>query len=150
MYYIQNASNAFPKYGDKSNIKPKQNICYDVSGPFPPTPEGYVHSFNAICKQTGKGWRGAGRFKSDSAEFLRGLIARLDKTALPAGLVETLTSDHGGEVLSNEFQTWLKHRGIYHITAPRRQPNYNSIIETSSAVLENMSFAMLKHAGKPK
>ena len=61
-----------------------------------------------------------------------------------------MTSDHGGEVLSNEFQTWLKRRGIYHITAPRRQPNYNSIIERSSAVVENMGFAMLKHAGKPK
>ena len=81
----------FQNMGDKSNIKPKQNICYDVSGPFPPTPEGYVFSFNAICKQTGKRWRGAGRFKSDSAEFLRSLIARLDNTALPAGRVETLT-----------------------------------------------------------
>ena len=79
----------FQNMGDKSNIKPKQNICYDVSGPFPPTPEGYVHSFNAICKRTGKRWRGAGRFKSESAEFLRGLIARLDNTALLAGRVET-------------------------------------------------------------
>ena len=75
---------------------------------------------------------------------------RLDNTALPAGRVETLTSDHGGEVLSNEFKTCLKRRGIYHITAPRRQPNYNLIIERSSAVVENMGFAMLKHAGKPK
>ena len=68
-------------------------------------PEGFIYSFNAICKQTGKRWRGAGRFKSESAEFLQSRIARLDNTAVPAGRVETLTSDHGGEVLSNNFQT---------------------------------------------
>ena len=78
------------------------------------------------------------------------MITRLDNTAVPKGLVETLTSDHGGEVISNDFQNWLRNNGIYHITAPRREPNYNSIIERSSAVVENMGFAMLKHAGRTK
>ena len=36
------------------------------------------------------------------------------------------------------------------MTAPRREPNYNAIIERSSAVVENMVFAMLTHAKKPK
>ena len=61
-----------------------------------------------------------------------------------------MISDHGGEVISNDFQSWLRNKGIDHITAPRREPNYNSIIKRSSAVVENMGFAMLKHAGRPK
>ena len=85
----------FQNQEDKSNIQPKQNIFFDVSGPFPPTIEGFIYSFYAICKKTGKRWRGAGRHKSESADFLTELIARLDNTAIPAGKVETLTSDHG-------------------------------------------------------
>ena len=68
-----------------------------------------------------------GRFKSDAAEFLTHLILKLNNTAEPAGNIETLTSDHGGEVLSNEFRRWLKMHGVFHLTVPRREPNYNSI-----------------------
>ena len=82
--------------------------------------------------------------------FLTQLIVQLNNTTVPAGQVETLTTDHGGEVISKVFQDWLRHRGIFHMTAPRREPNYNAIIERSSAVVENMAFAMLTHAKKPK
>ena len=68
---------------------------------------------------------------------------------MPSGSVETI-SDHGGEVLSNEFRRWLKSHWVFHMTAPRREPNYNAIIESSSAVLENMALAMLHHARKSK
>ena len=69
---------------------------------------------------------------------------------MPKGRVETLTSDHGGEVISNDFQAWLRANGIFHITAPQKEMNYNAIIERSSAVIKSMGFAMLKHEGKPK
>ena len=103
-------------------------------------------------KQQGSGGDKGGRFKSDAAEFLTHLILKLNNTATPAGSssVETLTSDHGGKVLSNEFRKWLKMHGVFHLTAPRHEPNYNSIIERSSAVMENMAFAMIHHANKPK
>ena len=65
---------------------------------------------------------------------------------MPAGNVETLTSDHGGD----EFRKWLQMHGVFHLTAPRREPNYNAVVERSSAVMENMAFAMIHHAHKPK
>ena len=40
--------------------------------------------------------------------------------------------------------------GIFHLTAPKREPNYNAVVERSSAVMENMAFAMIHHAHKPK
>ena len=91
-----------------------------------------------------------GKLKSDAADFLTHLIIRLNNTATSSGNVETLTSDHGGEVLSNDFRRWLKLHGVFHLTAPRCEPNYNAVIERSSAVMENMAFAMLHHASKPK
>ena len=131
------------------NVAPKQNICFDVSGQST-SPDGFQYSLNAICKATGKRWRQGGRFKSDAAQFLQHLLARLNNTASPPDKVETLTSDHGGEVLSNAFRTWLRATGIFHMTAAAKEPNYNAVIERASAVLENMSFAMLHHARKQK
>ena len=132
------------------DVLPKQNVCYDVSGPYPPTVDGFCYSFNAICKSTGMRWRDSGRQKSGSANFLTFLITQLNNTSKPPGKVETLTTDHGGEVLSNNFQSWLQQHGIFHMTAPRGEPNYNAVIERAYHVLENMGFAMIFHAKKPR
>ena len=61
-----------------------------------------------------------------------------------------VTSEHGGEVVSNEFQQWLKNKKMFHRTAPRGEPNYNEIVECLSAFVEYMAFAMPKHSSKPK
>ena len=51
-------------------VVPKQNICFNVSGPFPASHlDGHMYSLNAICKATGKRWRAGGKFKSDAASF---------------------------------------------------------------------------------
>ena len=49
----------FQNQGEKS-VAPKQNICFDVSGPYPQSPEGKLYSLNAICKASGKRWRQGG------------------------------------------------------------------------------------------
>ena len=76
-----------------------------------------MYSLNAICKATGKQWRagGHGRLKLDidAAKFLMHLILQLNNTAVPSGSVETLTSDHGGEVLSSELSRWLRLMGYF-------------------------------------
>ena len=97
-------------------------------------------------------WRDSGRQKSGSANFLTCLITQLNNTCTsqPPGKVETLTTDHGGEVLTNNFQSWLQQHGIFHMTAPRGEPNYNAVIERAYHVLENMGFAMIFHAKKPR
>ena len=97
-----------------------------------------MYSLNAICKATGKRWRAGGKFKSDAAEFLTHLTIPLNNTAAPSGSVETFPSDHGVEILSNHIRRWLKLHGVFHLTAPRREPCYNSVIERSSAVMENI------------
>ena len=61
------------------DVFPKQNLCYDISGPYPATVEGFAHSFHA--------------------EFLSGLITQLNNNSQPPEKVETLTSNHGGESL---------------------------------------------------
>ena len=117
----------FQNQGQK-DVTPKQNIRFDVSGPYPLSPDGFQYSLNAICKATGKRWRQGGRYKSDAAQFLQHLLARLNNTASPPGKVETLSSDHGVEVLSNAFRTWLNATDIFHMTAAAREPNYNTVI----------------------
>ena len=69
-------------------VKPKQNLCFDVSGPFPTSPEGNCYSLNAICKATGKRWRRGGKFKLDAPLFLTQLIVQLNNMTVPAGKVK--------------------------------------------------------------
>ena len=71
------------------------------------------NSMNAICKSTGKRWRTGGRQMSEAVQFLSHLIARLDNTVLPPGRLETLMTDHGGEVLSTSFTSRFKQRGCF-------------------------------------
>ena len=104
-----------------------------------------MFSLNAICKATGKQWRFGAKAKSAVAPFFEALLLRFNNTAAPPGHVQTLTTDHGEEVLSNQFKAWLRSQGIFHLTAPRREPNYNAIIEQ-----KHMAFTMLSHSKKPK
>ena len=64
--------------------------------------------------------------------------------------LETFTTDHGGEVLSNNFHHWLGEQGIFHMAGPPSTPNNNAIIERSTQTLEYMAFAMLETCEKPK
>ena len=63
--------------------------------------------------------------------------------------METLTTDHGWEVISKVSRTGLNIGNFSH-DCPRTEPNDNAVIERYSAVVENLAFAMLCHARKPK
>ena len=73
-----------------------------------------------------------------AAQFLTHFITRLNNTAQPPGRVE------------NHSQLWLKQQGIFHMTAPKGEPNYNSVIERAYNVLENTGFIMIFYGKKPR
>ena len=56
-----------------------------------------------------------GKLKSDTEVKVRAHIMGSDTTGEPIGVLETITGDHGGEALSNAFQTWIAERGIFHL-----------------------------------
>ena len=81
-----------------------------------------------FAKPQGNGGDKGGRLKSDEPQFLQHLLTTLNNTSSPPGKVETLTTDHGGEVLSNTFKIWLKTAGVFHMTAAAKEPKYNDVI----------------------
>ena len=135
----------YSNQGEKAD-RPRQILCLDVSGPYPKTHEGFQYAINLMCKFSGKNWVYFGKLKSDTEVKVRAHIMGSDTTGEPIGVLETITGDHGGEALSNAFQTWIAERGIFHLTTPRKSPNLNALIERNTQTRKHKAFSMLKAA----
>ena len=137
----------YSNQGEKAD-RPRQILCLDVSGPYPKTHKGFQYAINLMCKFSGKNWVYFGKLKSDTEVKVRAHIMGSDTTGEPIGVLETITGDHGGEALSNAFQTWIAERGIFHLTTPRKSPNLNALIERNTQTRKHKAFSMLKAAEK--
>ena len=61
--------------------------------------------------------------------------------------IGTLPTDNGGEYLSNEFQTFLKSKGIRHELTIPHTPEQNGVAERMNRTLIDSARAMVVHAG---
>ena len=60
-----------------------------------------------------------------------------------------IITDGGGEFCSKEFETFLEENGITHHVTNAGEPKQNGLAERYGRSLQEMSFAMLKHAKLP-
>ena len=63
--------------------------------------------------------------------------------------VRSLRSDNGGEYVSQEFESYLKERGIKHETTSPHSPQQNGVAERKNRTLCEAARSMLNHAGLP-
>jgi hypothetical protein len=63
--------------------------------------------------------------KSDSESILRSFIEQSDRSVHEMKTIRFLTSDHGGEFTSSNFEQFLQDKGILHQTGPANTPNLN-------------------------
>ena len=78
----------------------KQNISFDVSGPYPLSPDGFIYLMNAICKATGKRWR--------EGQTKIGFSTILDAVRCGIGQ-HSLTSTQAGNL---DFRPWWGRESI--------------------------------------
>jgi transposase InsO family protein len=64
-------------------------------------------------------------------------------------LVHTLRADNGGEYGSNEFQTWLTHKGIQHETSPPHTPQQDGVSERGIRTVAEESRSCLHDCQTP-
>ena len=132
----------FQNQGQRAT-RPRQVICYDITGPYQKTPGGFQYGVHIIDKFSGYPWYQPAKSKAEAAQIILDHISSMDCTGEPVLATETFVSDAGGEIISNEFEANLLCIGIFHVTSPRGQSNYNSIIERSIQTKLNMAFSML-------
>ena len=61
----------------------------------------------------------------------------------------SLRSDNGGEYLSNEFEAYLKSKGIHHEVTVPHSPEQNGVAERMNRTLMETARSMMAHAGLP-
>ena len=64
--------------------------------------------------------------------------------------IKTLRTDNGGEYLSNEFEDYLKKKGIRHETTVPHSPQQNGVAERMNRTLQEAALSMILHAGIAK
>ena len=64
--------------------------------------------------------------------------------------IKTLRTDNGGEYCSDEFETFLKERGILHQTTAPHTPQQNGVAERMNRTLQDAALSMILHAGVSK
>jgi hypothetical protein len=87
--------------------RPRQVICYDITGPYQKTPGGFQYGVHIIDKFSGYPWYQPAKSKADAAQIILDHISSMDCTGEPVLATETFVSDPGGEVTSNDFEAKL-------------------------------------------
>ncbi|MFV0960833.1 hypothetical protein QML37_31565, partial [Klebsiella pneumoniae] len=58
--------------------------------------------------------------------------------------IKALCTDHGAEYMSNEFEEFLKEKGIRHPKTTRYTPQQNGVVERKNRTIIEMARSMLK------
>ena len=64
--------------------------------------------------------------------------------------INSLQSDNGGEYLSQEFESYLKSKGIHHELTVPHSPEQNGVAERMNRTLMESARSMMAHAGLPE
>ena len=88
------------------------------------------------------------RHKSEVFQTFRYLIKELEKGT--GRKFKALISDRGGEFLSNDFQQYLKRRGIHHQLTTTDSPQQNGVAERMNRTLIEKAHAMIAAANVSK
>jgi len=61
--------------------------------------------------------------------------------------IGALCTDNGGEYMSEEFQTYLKSKGIHHQLTVPHSPQQNGVVDRMNRMLVESACSMIAHAG---
>ena len=87
-------------------------------------------------------------YKSEVFQKFRDLVKELEKGT--GRKLKALRSDLGGEFFSNEFQQYLKRRGIRHQLTTADSPQHNGVAERINRTLTEKARTTIAAANVPK
>ena len=140
---------SYPKISDTRSADILDLIHADVCGPINPVSLGgkcYFVTFTDDCSRFV--WVRFIRHKSEVFQKIRDLIKELEKGT--GRKLKALRSDRSGEFLSNEFQQYLKRRGIHHQLTTTDSPQQNGVTERMNRTLIEKAHAMIAAANVSK
>jgi hypothetical protein len=139
----------FKPVGEIRSRKKLQLVYSDVCGPMPVESNGgrkyfvtFTDDYSRYCSVYFL------RFKSEVLEKFKEFEA-MTRNECGYG-IKALRSDNGGEYISDEFQNYLKSKGIRHELTTPYSPQQNGVAERSNRTLMESARSMLAHARLPE
>ena len=139
----------YPKQSNNRSDHIMDLIHADVCGPLKPLSlggKGYFVTFTDDYSRFV--WVRFIRYKSEVFQKFRDLVKELEKGT--GRKLKALRSDRGGEFLSNEFQQYMKRRGIRHQLTTADSPQQNGVAERMNRTLTEKARTMIAAANIPK
>ncbi len=138
----------FPKKGERSTTKPLELIHSDVCGPMNVPSMGNSRYFITFIDDYSR-YHTVYALKSKD-EALQKFKEFAEKVENRFGYkIKGLRSDNGGEYVSNEFEDFLKERGITHEPTIPYSPQQNGIAERANRTLMETVRCLLHQGGVP-
>lgn len=118
---------AFSKSRERTNV-PGEEISADVVGPISPTSLGESKYFLTVVDTASKyAWVKILKAKSQAEEELKGIVNSIENKKEKS--VKRIITDGGGEFVNQNMKSWLREKGITHITTTRNTPQNNGTAE---------------------
>ena len=120
----------------------------DICGPLPPSKEGYKYFLTLTDDATRYKWIYFLKQKSEVPTKIKEWIP-FAKTQSKGCLLRRLRTDNGGEFTSNDFEEFLKSKGIKHEYSIAFHPPQNGVAERINRTLVEKTRVMLLDAQLP-
>ena len=78
----------------------------DLQGPFDTSTQGFRYTLAVIDDHSQKGWKEFLKHKSEAPQLIEALIEQLE--TYTGSHVKIIWSDHGGEFINRQLQSYLK------------------------------------------
>ena len=139
----------FSAIGEIRSTRKLQLIHSDVCGPMPTESIGgnkyfvtFIDDYSRCCAVYFL------KSKSEVSEKFKQFEMRVSNDC--SQKINSLRSDNGGEYLSQEFESYLKSKGIHHELTVPHSPEQNGVAERMNRTLMESARSMMAHAGLPE
>ena len=159
---LSKKTNTRNRDADTRATRPFELIHTDLSGPVDPTAkDGFRYAmifvddysgcaFTYFLKEKSDGPKATEKFLADVNSYGKVKTFSFHADVFPAGEIERMRSDNGGEYISSEFKSLLTKYGIKHELSAPHSPHQNGTAERNWRTLFDMARALLVESGLPK
>ena len=159
---LSKQTNTRNKEADIRATKPFELIHTDLAGPIDPVAkDGFRYAiiftddfsgctFTYFLKEKSDALKATEKFLADVNPYGKVKAFNFHADVFPAGDVERIRSDNGGEYISNEFKSLLTKHGIKHELSSPHSPHQNGTAERNWRTLFDMARALLIESRLPK
>ena len=131
-----------------ADLQPRENMFFDIAGPFPASRERYKYFLIGVDAATNWKYIGLLQSKDEAYGKIKALVEEC-KVKFNSQQIKTISTDGGGEFSSVGFVGWAASKGITLQKSPPRTPQMNGKVERQVRTVKEAIRSVMHKAGAP-